>query len=82
MRYPMPKTIRAKLVRLYYELCLVPGIEARVTREWADMVSRLICNTPGLKRKLEVQDLQLPWQPLWRSLKRELWPKTRIQVSS
>ena len=37
MRYPMPKTTRAKLTRLYYELCLVPGIEPRVMRCCADM---------------------------------------------
>lgn len=78
----MAKTTRAQLVTFYYELCLLPGIEARVIREWADMLSRLISNTPGVKRKLETTDLQLPWKPLWRSLQRELWPKTRISVSS
>lgn len=82
MRYPMPKSTRAKLVRLYYELCLVPGVEPRVLRSWADMLSRLLSNKPGLKRKLEVTDLSLPWQPLWRALQKELWPKKRIQDSS
>jgi proteasome activator subunit 4 len=28
-----------------------------VTRSWADMLSRLLCNKPGLKRKLEATDL-------------------------
>lgn len=82
MRYPIPKTTRAKLVRVYYELCLVPGVEPRVLRSWADMLSRLLGNKPGLKRKLESSDLELPWQPLWRILQKELWPKTSLDETS
>lgn len=82
MRYPMHKTTRAKLVRLYYELCLVPGVEPRVLRSWADMLSRLLANKPGLKRKLETTDLELPWKPLWRVLQKELWPKSSLEDSS
>ena len=82
MRYPVSKTTRAKLTRLYYELCLVPGIEPRVMRSWADMLSRLICNKPDSRRKLDASDLQLPWRPLWRVLQKELWPKKRMHDSS
>ncbi|KAI0757312.1 ARM repeat-containing protein [Daedaleopsis nitida] len=82
MRYPMPKTTRAKLTHLYYELCLVPGIEPRVMRSWADMLSRLICNKPDSRRKLDAADLELPWRPLWRVLQKELWPKKRTHDSS
>ncbi|KAF8807254.1 hypothetical protein BYT27DRAFT_7189352 [Phlegmacium glaucopus] len=82
MRYPMQKSTRAKLVRLYYELCLVPGLEPRVLRSWADMLSRLVANKPGLKPKLEATDLILPWQPLWRVLQKELWPKTTLDDST
>jgi proteasome activator subunit 4 len=82
MRYPVPKSTRAKLVNFYYELCLLPGIEARVVRNWADMLTRLLDNKPGARRKLEVADLQLEWRPLWRVLHKELWPKRRAQDSS
>lgn len=78
MRYPMPKTTRAKLARLYYELCVLPGLEPRVIRSWADMLSRLLANKPDQRRKLESTDLQLPWKPLWRALQRDLWPKRRV----
>ncbi|EEB91923.1 hypothetical protein MPER_09644 [Moniliophthora perniciosa FA553] len=81
MRYPMEKTIRAKLVRLYYDLCTLPGIDPRVIRSWADMVSRLICDKGGGKRKLESQDLQLPWQALRESSEEKTWPKKRIEKS-
>lgn len=76
MRYPIPKPIRAKLVRLYYELILLPGIEARTCRNWIHMFNRVLANKPG-NRKLEPTDLQLPWQPLWRIVKKELWPSGR-----
>ncbi|KAJ3843176.1 hypothetical protein F5878DRAFT_605646 [Lentinula raphanica] len=81
MRYPIHKSTRAKLVRLYYELCMLPGIEARVIRSWAEMISRLLVSKGG-KYKLEITDLQLPWKPLWLSLQKELWVKARIQDTS
>ncbi|KAJ2928817.1 hypothetical protein H1R20_g8194, partial [Candolleomyces eurysporus] len=73
--YPIHKPTRAKLVSLYYELCCLPGIEVRMTRSWADMLSRLLSNKSGAHRKLETADLQLSWKPLWRALQKELWPK-------
>ena len=81
LRYPLSKSIRAKLVKLYFELCLVPGIDARTIRSWADMLSRLLSTKAG-RRKLEPSELQLPWQPLWIALQKELWVKKRIQDST
>ncbi|SJL05897.1 uncharacterized protein ARMOST_09233 [Armillaria ostoyae] len=82
MRYPMDKSIRAKLVRLYYGLCITPGIEPRVIRSWADMITRLLSNKSGMKRKLEYGDLELPWEPLWHSVQTHLWHKARVHDSS
>ena len=82
MQYPIPTTTRAKLVRLYYELAVLPGVEPGVVRQWAEMLTRLIANTSRAPRKLEAEDLQLPWQPLWRALRKELWPKKRLQDNS
>ena len=78
----MQKSTRAKLVRLYYELCLVPGLEPRVLRSWANMVSRLIANKPGIKPRLDASNLTLAWQPLWRVLQKELWPKNTLDDST
>ena len=82
MKYPMPKATRAKLARLYYELCITPGIEARVVRSWTDMLNRLISTKTGVKRKLEAQDLLLPWEVLWEALKNHLWHKGKVHESS
>ncbi|EIN13635.1 hypothetical protein PUNSTDRAFT_94829 [Punctularia strigosozonata HHB-11173 SS5] len=83
MRYPIPKTTRAKMVRLYYELCLLPGIEPRAIRSWADMFSRLLSsNKDSSKRKLDPADLELPWRPLWDAMQKEIWPKRKMQDST
>jgi proteasome activator subunit 4 len=73
MRYPIPKSTRSKLVRLYYELCNMPGIEIRVIRSWADKLTRLLINKSSSKLWLEASDLQLPWQPLWHTMQKYLW---------
>lgn len=73
MRYPMLKSTRAKLVRFYYELCLLPGIDTRTLRSWSDMISRLCNNKTGQRRKLKSSDLELPWEPLWRVMQKDLW---------
>jgi proteasome activator subunit 4 len=78
MLYPMPVHIRAKLVRLYYEISILPGIDPRLIRKSADMLSKLIASKSDTRRKLEPEDLQLPWRPLWRVLQKELWLKTSL----
>jgi proteasome activator subunit 4 len=80
MRYPIPVRIRAKLVRLYYELCILPGIEPRLVRSWAGVISRLLAGKSDSRRKLEPEDLQLPWRPLWRVLQKELWVKQGSRI--
>ena len=74
--------MRAKLVRLFYELSLLPGIEPRLIRSWVDDLARILANKGEGHRKIEPEDLQLPWRPLWRVLQKELWPKKRAYESS
>lgn len=69
-------------MRLFYELVLLPGIEPRLIRSWVDDLSRVLANKGDAPRKLEPEDLQLPWRPLWRALRKELWPKKRAYESS
>lgn len=76
LRYPITTSTRAKLVRFYYELCLIPGLDVRVIQSWAAMISRLLGKTG--KRRLESKDLHLPWLPLWQVLYKEIFPKKRL----
>ncbi|KAL1738773.1 hypothetical protein HDZ31DRAFT_78096, partial [Schizophyllum fasciatum] len=78
LRYPLSKSLRAKLVKFYFELCLVPGVDARTIRSWADMLSRILGKS-STKPKLSPDDLQLEWRPLWLCLKKEIRPQERTQ---
>ncbi|VDB99350.1 unnamed protein product [Peniophora sp. CBMAI 1063] len=82
LRYPMPKPLRAKLVRLYFELAILPGIAPRVVRGWIDIISRLLSPRSDGRRRLEIEDLRLPWRPLWRVLRREVQIKSRLHDAS
>lgn len=83
LQYPLPKPMRVTLAKLYYELVLIPGMDPRIIRGWADMLVKLLANKgPGSKRKLHLSDLQLQWQSLWRVLLKELFPKKRGSDSS
>ncbi|KAI0034963.1 hypothetical protein K488DRAFT_83562 [Vararia minispora EC-137] len=53
MRYTVPKSLRAALVRLHYELCILPGIEPRVTRGWIDMTIKLLGHKLDGRKRLE-----------------------------
>ena len=77
-KYPLLNATRAKLVHFYYELCLMPGIDYLMIRGWANLIYKLLSPQPA-SRRLSTTDLQLPWQPLWRVLQKELWPKKRLQ---
>ena len=69
-------------MRLFYELALLPGIEPRLIRSWVDDLSRILANKGDAPRKIQPEDLQLPWRPLWRVLQKELWPKKRAYENS
>ncbi|EIW86450.1 hypothetical protein CONPUDRAFT_78796 [Coniophora puteana RWD-64-598 SS2] len=77
LKYPIQISTRKQLVQLFYELSLLPGIEPRITRSWVNMVSRLTSNK-GIQRQLYADGFRLSWVPLWRVLKKELFPKERL----
>ncbi|KAG8737973.1 hypothetical protein FRC10_007440 [Ceratobasidium sp. 414] len=77
LRYPMPRKNRAQLAKLYYGLCILPGIEPNRYQEWADILSQLVYTKPGNKRRLELGELQLDWFGLWERCRREIWPSQR-----
>lgn len=69
----MKRHVRAKLAKLYYELCVLPGMDPRLIEAAANTCMSLLAN----KKKLDISDLQLPWEPLYTVLERELFPKKR-----
>lgn len=73
LKYPMKRTVRAKVARLYYELAVLPGMDPRIVEVAANTCMTLLAN----KKRIDINDLQLPWQPLYHLLEHELFPKKR-----
>ncbi|KAI9770448.1 MAG: hypothetical protein M1840_003334 [Geoglossum simile] len=66
LKFDPPKQTRIKLVKLYYELALAPGIDPGVAERFASMFMVLT------KRKHYLRpgkDLVLDWRPLFKELK-------------
>ena len=66
LKFDPTKEQRIKLVKLYYELALAPGIEPSVAERFASMFMMLTKKKHYLKPR---QELILDWRPLFRELK-------------
>ncbi|KAK4046499.1 Proteasome activator BLM10 [Microbotryomycetes sp. JL201] len=73
LKYPMRREVRARLVRLYFELAVLPGMDARLVEVATNQAVALL---EPIKR-IDITDLQLPWRKLFSILDKELFPKTR-----
>ena len=69
----MKREIRAKLAMLYFEIAVLPGMDARLVDVAASMGMALLES----KKKIDISDLQLPWRPIYAVLEKELFPKQR-----
>ncbi|KAL2405726.1 Proteasome activator complex subunit 4B [Exophiala dermatitidis] len=66
LKFDPTKEQRVKLVKLYYELALAPGIDPGVSERFASMFMLLTKRKHYLR---PLQDLTLDWRPLYRELK-------------
>lgn len=80
LRYPIKKEIRARLLTYYYEVSLIPGLPLYIVSDTITMFSQLASNKSGTQqiRYVDAKDLQLDWKPLWRVLRKEIWPWKRL----
>lgn len=73
MKYPMKRDTRVNLVKLYYELAVSPGMDARLVENFASTVLQLV-EKKGL---IDRSDVLLPWRPIYDILSTEIFPKGR-----
>ncbi|MCJ1320776.1 hypothetical protein MMC15_006117 [Xylographa vitiligo] len=66
LKFDPTKQQRIKLVRLYYELALAPGIDVTTAERFASMLMLLTKRKHYLR---PIKDITLDWKPLWRELK-------------
>lgn len=58
-----------KLAKLYFELSIVPGMSIQVVASCADGF-RLLTKS---KKLLTVEDMRLPWKPIYEALSQDLF---------
>ena len=73
LKYPIPKPKRIALVKLYYEVATTPGMPANIIAVAADALNFLTRS----KDKLKIEDLRLPWKPIYTLLSKELFLSRR-----
>jgi hypothetical protein len=73
LKYPIPKEKRIALVRLYFELCVTPGMSLPI-------ISNCLETFLWLVRKLNLYDLRLPWRPIYTIMQNELFLSRRQYI--
>ncbi|KAG9025662.1 hypothetical protein FRB95_009933 [Tulasnella sp. JGI-2019a] len=73
LKHSIPKEKRIALARVYFNICVVPGMPLHVVNSASDTLQVLIRS----KKKLSVDDLRLPWKPLWNMLSKDLFLSRR-----
>jgi proteasome activator subunit 4 len=74
-KYPVPREKRVALARLYFHICTTPGMPTHLVATCADQLVGLTRS----KKKIMLEDLRLPWKPLYKILSKDLF-LTRRQV--
>ncbi|KAI0034951.1 hypothetical protein K488DRAFT_76958 [Vararia minispora EC-137] len=78
LRYPIPKETRILLVKLYFGVCTIPGMPLHVVATCCEQLGDLTRS----HNKLSIQDLRLPWLPLFQMLRDDLFlTRRQFEVS-
>ncbi|KAG8927367.1 hypothetical protein FRC02_008250 [Tulasnella sp. 418] len=73
LKYPLPKAKRIALAKVYFNLCVIPGMPLSVVSTCAETLQVLTRS----KRKLRVEDLRFDWRPIWEVLEKDLFLSRR-----
>ncbi len=69
LKYPMPKKKRIGLMKIYFEIAVMPGLPAQIMAVAADGLNSLAQS----KKKVSIEDVRLPWKPIYNRLSKELF---------
>lgn len=69
LKYPIPKEKRIRMAKLYFALCTTPGMSTQVVAACADTLQLLTRS----KKKLSIDDMRLPWMPIYDLLSKDLF---------
>lgn len=69
LKYPIPKEKRIRLAKLYYHICTTPGMPTHIVSSCSDNLQTLTRS----KKKLSIDDMRLPWKPIFKILSKDLF---------
>ncbi|KNZ79712.1 Proteasome activator complex subunit 4 [Termitomyces sp. J132] len=73
LKYPIPKDRRVQLAKLYFLVSTIPGMPINVVATCADA----FCKLTKSKKKITIEDMRLPWKPIYEILQSDLFLKRR-----
>ncbi|KAB8336954.1 hypothetical protein FH972_021259 [Carpinus fangiana] len=71
LKFDLPRDDRIRLIRLYYDLALAPGMDSTASERFGSMFMNLTKRKHYLKPG---EDLTLDWRPLWKEIKTLVLP--------
>ncbi|CAG8478849.1 9710_t:CDS:10, partial [Acaulospora colombiana] len=80
LRHPLTRKTRAQLAKVLFELVITPGIDASYAEVFANtckLIKTYYLSSKRKKEKLGVEDLTLPWEPLFNIIHKTFFPKSR-----
>ncbi|KII93397.1 hypothetical protein PLICRDRAFT_694576 [Plicaturopsis crispa FD-325 SS-3] len=69
LKYPIPKEKRIKLIRFYFHLATTPGMPTSIISICSGSLQWLARS----RKKLSIEDLRLPWKPIYQLLSKDLF---------
>ncbi|KAF4606976.1 hypothetical protein EYR38_001031 [Pleurotus pulmonarius] len=73
LKYPIPKERRIKLAKIFFHLSITPGMPTQIVAVCADAFRTFTRS----KNKLSIEDMRLPWMPIYTLLKEDLFLRRR-----
>lgn len=73
LKYPIPKDRRIALAKIYFYVGITPGMSAQIIATCADGFKILTQS----KKKISIEDLRLPWKPIYNILSQDLFLSRR-----
>lgn len=73
LKYPIPKETRVALAKLYYHVCTIPGLSTQMVATASDAFKMLTKS----KKYITIDDLRLPWKPVYDILSQDLFLRRR-----
>ncbi|KAI0702460.1 hypothetical protein BC835DRAFT_1411015 [Cytidiella melzeri] len=69
LKYPIPKDKRIALTKLYFHICTAPGMPTHIVSACSDH----LYSWTKSKKKMTIEDMRLPWLPLYKILSKDLF---------